>query len=694
MSYLSTGIPHQIGSVTARDSFTGNGTKTYFALSQEVPASDGNSVFVFVNNTIKKSSSDYTLVDGYVVTHGSISGTFTLDETVNIGSTGVGKLIQITPSFVVLLTSGTMSNSLISGVSSSATTTITDFSNREGINLHFTSAPINTADIFVIHNTKLYYRRPPNVIISETTPLNQDVGTVWWKSSLHILSIYEPNGMGGYQWSPVTSSNLDAGAYPIVGSPGPKYQHLRNSTSGIKPGSSDLNQGEISINLTDKKLYTKTITNTIIPVGIHPTIGPTAISSPDPGDLWFDTSTSLFKIWSGSTWNQSGNFLPLSGGTLTGTLTAPKIVLTDNTKSISTNTASNFLSLYGGIGSSADAYFILKGPSAGSNPSGFELGANGNTAILSDVNRNITVTSATFNLNISSNNAYNVDASRNHSLKGGSVKISPAASDSTSALFVINNSSTSTVTKTNTLTLQGTTSLSSIVDTIYLTSKSTDANWSSSTLEIYTRQSNSLVLQGQINSLGAFLLGTSSAYDTNKLNVNGAITSFRDNPTGYTSSHLQLRSSAGDVSLGFNADSSSAAELLHPRGSNGRLRLYNSTRSSFGDLEVKSIESDLLTLQGTYSSTSGTSGTQSVNFSTKQIWGAGTLTGTITFNITYPSKAARGLTLFYNNPGYSTIWSGITWRNGEPPQSVAGWYTVTLCYIPGVIVFGSWLRHN
>lgn len=697
MSYISGGPPRQIGSVTARDVFTGNGSKTQFGLSQEVPASDPNSIFVFVNTVIKKGGVDYTLNDAYLISPGTITGTFTLDETVTIGSAS-GKLIQTSPQFVVVLTSGVFGISdTITGVSSGATSTVSDYVNKEGYCLKFISAPANSADIFVIHNTKLYYRRPPQVITSTITPVGQDVGTLWWEPNLKTLSVYESTGSNTYAWTGVTSSVLDAGSYPIVGSAPAKYQHLRNSTSGVKPLLSDISTGEIAVNLTDQKIYSKTTTNTIIPLANHTIVAPSAISNPDPGDTWFDTASDLFKIWNGSIWKQSGNFLPLSGGTLTGTLTLPRLVATDNTKSISTDSSSNFLSLYGGVSGGTDAYLKLRGSSTGINPGGFELGVGGQDTIVSDTSKNITITANNYTLKVGSTTTYTLDSTtKNHTFSVGSLFVSPSSADNTNALYILNNSNSASVNKNLYFIMQGKNTSNTILDVSYILSTSTDANWSGSLLKFYTRQSNTLTLSATINNSSQFLLNTSSAFDSNKLQVLGAATVSADSPTTYANSQLQIRSAVGDVSIGFNAatGTTSAAELMHPRGNDGRLRLYNSSRTSLGALELKTGEIDVLTLQSTYSTTSSTSGTINVDFTTKQIWYAGTLSGTSTFNLTFPSKSGRGFTIVYYNGGYATSWSGIKWRNGDPPSTSVGYYTISFLNLPSIGVFGSWLMHS
>lgn len=52
-------------------------------------------------------------------------------------------------------------------------------------------------------------------------------------------------------------------------------KHKRSSTAGAIPTASQLEQGQIAINLTDKKLYTKDATNTVVLLNPDPPVVPT-----------------------------------------------------------------------------------------------------------------------------------------------------------------------------------------------------------------------------------------------------------------------------------------------------------------------------------------------------------------------------------------------------------------------------------
>lgn len=79
----------------------------------------------------------------------------------------------------------------------------------------------------------------------------------------------------------------------------------KSSTVGAIPLTSDLEIGEVALNLADRKLYTKDNSNNIIQVG-HPYVGTTAPTSPAEGDLWYDTANDALKAYTGTAWEFVG----------------------------------------------------------------------------------------------------------------------------------------------------------------------------------------------------------------------------------------------------------------------------------------------------------------------------------------------------------------------------------------------------
>ena len=116
----------------------------------------------------------------------------------------------------------------------------------------------------------------------------------------------------------------------------------RSSVSGRVPTTSDLDYGELAINYTDKKLYFKDNTNTIITVDISGasggagiTVSGTAPSSPTNGQGWVDLNTGILYFWvddgSSSQWVEFGTAGGGGGGGGSTATVDPIIVSTTTT---------------------------------------------------------------------------------------------------------------------------------------------------------------------------------------------------------------------------------------------------------------------------------------------------------------------------------------------------------------------------
>ena len=79
----------------------------------------------------------------------------------------------------------------------------------------------------------------------------------------------------------------------------------KSSTAGAVPLSTDLEIGEVALNLADRKLYTKNNSNAIVIIGSS-YVGATAPTAPATGDLWYDTGSSVLKSFNGTAWSVSG----------------------------------------------------------------------------------------------------------------------------------------------------------------------------------------------------------------------------------------------------------------------------------------------------------------------------------------------------------------------------------------------------
>ena len=73
----------------------------------------------------------------------------------------------------------------------------------------------------------------------------------------------------------------------------------KSSTAGGAPLAGDLNQGELALNLADRKLYTKDNGNAVVLLGTV-YIDTAAPSNPAEGDLWYDQTTNTLKAHNGS----------------------------------------------------------------------------------------------------------------------------------------------------------------------------------------------------------------------------------------------------------------------------------------------------------------------------------------------------------------------------------------------------------
>jgi co-chaperonin GroES (HSP10) len=91
----------------------------------------------------------------------------------------------------------------------------------------------------------------------------------------------------------------------------------KSSTTGGTPLTSDLDQGELAINLADRKVFTKDNGNAIVTLnGAY--VDSTAPATPAEGDLWYDTGNNALKAHNGSSFVATGvaSFAALSDTTV------------------------------------------------------------------------------------------------------------------------------------------------------------------------------------------------------------------------------------------------------------------------------------------------------------------------------------------------------------------------------------------
>src|SRR6056300_1670123 len=79
----------------------------------------------------------------------------------------------------------------------------------------------------------------------------------------------------------------------------------KSNTIGAVPLTSDLEIGEVALNLPDRKLYTKDNAGNVVQVG-RPYVSATAPTSPVEGDLWYDSANDALKAFDGTAWQSAG----------------------------------------------------------------------------------------------------------------------------------------------------------------------------------------------------------------------------------------------------------------------------------------------------------------------------------------------------------------------------------------------------
>jgi hypothetical protein len=79
----------------------------------------------------------------------------------------------------------------------------------------------------------------------------------------------------------------------------------KSVTGGASPLTSDLDQGELAVNLVDRKIYTKDNGNNIKELtGAY--VDSVAPANPVEGDVWYDTANNLLKAYDGSSFESAG----------------------------------------------------------------------------------------------------------------------------------------------------------------------------------------------------------------------------------------------------------------------------------------------------------------------------------------------------------------------------------------------------
>jgi len=122
----------------------------------------------------------------------------------------------------------------------------------------------------------------------------------------------------------------------------------KSSTVGAVPLSTDLEIGEVAVNLVDRKLFTKNNSGNIIKLN-SAYVSTVAPGAPAEGDLWYDSDQHVLRAFNGATWITIGQVTALGFDTATGIISA-----TNYDDSVATASLDGRYSLLGHSHSTAD----------------------------------------------------------------------------------------------------------------------------------------------------------------------------------------------------------------------------------------------------------------------------------------------------------------------------------------------------
>lgn len=164
MAYIGSIPAYQASGVRPRDEFTADGTQICFPLSQSVPGSFESGVTIVLDNVPQQPVEAFTVVDTRTLTLTSISGTFTVNETITgTTSAATGTVLKVNLNNIVIrgLTGTFSSSEGITGGTSAATATTTSVTINEGSGILFSEAPTAASIIYVVHEGNATYNLVP-----------------------------------------------------------------------------------------------------------------------------------------------------------------------------------------------------------------------------------------------------------------------------------------------------------------------------------------------------------------------------------------------------------------------------------------------------------------------------------------------------------------------------------------------------
>ena len=164
MAYIGSPPAYQASGVRPRDEFTADGTQICFPLSQSVPGSFESGVTIVLDNVPQQPVEAFTVVDTRTLTLTSISGTFTVNETITgATSAATGVVLKVNLNNIVIrgLTGTFSSSENITGGTSAATATTTSVTINEGSGILFSEAPTAASILYVVHEGNATYNLVP-----------------------------------------------------------------------------------------------------------------------------------------------------------------------------------------------------------------------------------------------------------------------------------------------------------------------------------------------------------------------------------------------------------------------------------------------------------------------------------------------------------------------------------------------------
>jgi hypothetical protein len=164
MAYIGSIPAYQASGVRPRDEFTADGTQICFPLSQSVPGSFESGVTIVLDNVPQQPVEAFTVVDTRTLTLTSISGTFTVNETITgATSAATGTVLKVNLNNIVIrgLTGTFSSSEGITGGTSAATATTTSVTINEGSGILFSEAPTAASILYVVHEGNATYNLVP-----------------------------------------------------------------------------------------------------------------------------------------------------------------------------------------------------------------------------------------------------------------------------------------------------------------------------------------------------------------------------------------------------------------------------------------------------------------------------------------------------------------------------------------------------